>query len=134
MNGDMTVEALRAVPLFADLDDEAIDRIARELAEFEVPRGHVLIEPGREATGLFLIGEGTVVVERDGERIQLGPGESVGELALLAPSGVRSARVQAATEVRGWAVSRDRFEKMIESEPRIALALLRILAARLGGS
>jgi len=122
------------VPLFADLDDEAIDRIALELAEFEVPRGHVLIEPGREASGLFLIGEGTVAVERDGERIELGPGESVGELALLNPGAVRSARVQASTEVRGWAVSRDRFEKMIESEPRIAIALLRVLAARLGGS
>ena len=130
----MTREALRSVPLFADLDDEAIGRIALELTEFEVPRGHVLIEPGREASGLFLIGEGTVAVERDGGRIELGSGESVGELALLNPGAVRSARVQASTEVRGWAVSRDRFEKMIESEPRIALALLRVLAARLGGS
>lgn len=127
----MSIDALRSVPLFSDLDDDALASIAGELAEFEVPKGHVLIEPGREASGLFLIREGTVAVERGEERIELGPGEAVGEMALLNPGAVRSARVQAASAVEGWAIGRDRFERILETEPRIALALLRVLAARL---
>ena len=45
---------------------------------------------------MFVILEGTVIVEARGDvEIELGPGEFVGELALLVPDAIRSARVRA---------------------------------------
>jgi hypothetical protein len=37
-------ERLRRVPLFAELDDDELERVAAVASEFEVPAGHVLIE------------------------------------------------------------------------------------------
>jgi CRP-like cAMP-binding protein len=41
------------------------------------------------------------------------------------------ARVRATTDVRGFAISRDDFDKLLGSDSRLALALLRALARRL---
>jgi CRP-like cAMP-binding protein len=128
------LDRLRAVPLFADLDDDDLARIADHATEFEVPAGHVLVQPNREATGLFVIEEGTVAVEREGKSLDRGPGSVVGELAVLVPGATRSARVIARAPVRGAAISRDDFIEMLKEQPAIALALLRSLAERLAAS
>ena len=129
--GDPSASNLRRIPLFAGLDDSALELIARTATEFEVGAGHVLIEPGQEGAGMFVLEEGTVQVELPGGRtIRRGPGEFFGELAILA-RGVRSARVQAITLVRCLAISRADFSKLLEREPRIALAMLPVLAKRL---
>ena len=62
--------------------------------------------------------------------MSLGPGEFVGELSLLADTD-RLARVRAVTPVRGLAIARTAFFELLEEEPRIALAMLPVLARRL---
>jgi CRP-like cAMP-binding protein len=95
---------------------------------------HVLVQPTREATGCFLIEEGTVEVDLGDRTIERGPGAVVGEMALLTPDALRTARVQAKTDVRGLAVRREDFLAMLLEEPRIAITLLGILAQRLAES
>lgn len=125
------IERLRAVPVFAELDDEVLTRIARAGAPFEAPAGHVLAEHGQPGSGMFVITEGTVeVVLPSGRTFTLGPGEFVGELSILADVE-RVARVRAAIPVRGLAISRAAFRDLLESEPRIALRMLPVLARRL---
>jgi CRP-like cAMP-binding protein len=63
--------------------------------------------------------------------IQVGPGEFVGELALLVPEATRSARVRAKTDVRCLAIFAGDFGQLLEDEPRIAVAMLPVLAERL---
>jgi CRP-like cAMP-binding protein len=125
-------DRLRAIPLFAGLPEEALARIAASGTESEAPQGRVLIQQGRAGSGLFVLEEGTVVVERPGlDPIELGPGEFLGDLALLSPEGTHRARVRARTPVRFLAISRKDFARILDEEPRIAVAMLPILAGRL---
>lgn len=128
------LEKLRRVPLFADLSDEALARVAACAHEFEAAPGHVLIAPNQSATGLFVIEEGSAVVEIKGRRIELGAGECFGEMALLDQGAVHSGRVSAASPLKGVAIRRDDFDALLESEPRISRSLLRVLARRLAAA
>lgn len=126
------VAKLRAIPIFADLDDDALARVGAVVTEFEAPAGHVLTQPGQEGSGMFILEEGTVTVEVPRSRaVTLGPGEFFGELAILAPGITRTARVQATTAVRCLAVARRDFAAILEAEPEIAVAMLPVLAQRI---
>ena len=128
------VERLRNVPLFASLDDEAIGLVASVANDYEAPAGRVMIEPKQSGTGMFVIEDGTVRTElRGGATRTLGPGDCFGEIALLSSDGDRTARVRAETDVRCIAIGREDFRHLLEREPRIALALLEVLAERLAG-
>jgi membrane protein len=80
---------------------------------------------------MFVILEGRVTVDARGGAFELGPGDFFGELALLSPGTERVARVRAATDVRCIGLPRDEALALIESEPALALAMLRELARRL---
>lgn len=125
------VERLRTIPLFAGLSAASLQRIAREVTEVEFPKGQVLIQPNQRASGMYVIEEGTVTVEMPGKKLERGPGECIGELALLNPDAVRTARVRAKTQILSLAISREQFQKMLEEEPQIARSLLSVLAKRL---
>jgi CRP-like cAMP-binding protein len=123
---------LRALPLFAKLSDEALERIAGLVTELEVPAGQTLARASDPGAGMFVIEDGVVGVEARGSgTIELGPGEFFGELALLVPEAVRVASVRARTDVRCLAIARGDFEQLLEDEPRIALAMLPVVARRL---
>ncbi|HLA92453.1 MAG TPA: cyclic nucleotide-binding domain-containing protein [Actinomycetota bacterium] len=124
-------ERLRRVPLFAELDDDELERVAAVASEFEVPAGHVLIEHGQPGSGMFCITDGSVTVELPGGAVELGPGEFVGELALLADGITRIARVRATTPVKGLALGRAAFAELLEREPHVAVCMLPVLARRL---
>ena len=125
------VERLRSVPLFASADGETLARLAASVQEVELPAGQVLIEPNMKGSGMFVIEDGTVEVETRGRRFERGPGEFVGELALLNARGARTARVRAKTPLRCLAVTRADFVAALEAEPKLALAMLEALAERL---
>lgn len=128
---DVDVARLQAVPLFAEVDEPHLGRIAEAAMPFEVEAGHVLAERGQPGSGMFVILEGSVVVEVPNvPPISLGEGEFFGELSLLTDTA-RSARVRAATAVRGIAIERRTFHELIHDEPRIALGMLPELARRL---
>lgn len=128
----MSVEHhLRAIPLFAALDDEGLASVAALASEFKAPAGQVLIETGHPATGAFVIEEGTVRVDlRDGSHVERGAGDSVGELAVLAEMP-RTARVVTTSEVTALAIRRDDLTALLHDQPTIAVAMLRALATRL---
>jgi CRP-like cAMP-binding protein len=128
------VERLRAVPLFATLDDDALALVASVARDFEAPAGRVLAEPKQSGAGMFVLEEGEAQAEmRGGATRALRTGDCFGELALLVADGTRTARVSARTDVRCLAIARDDFHHLLEREPRIALALLEVLAERLAG-
>ncbi len=122
---------LRRVPLFAGLSDGALGRIAETSTEFEAGTGHVLVQPRQAGTGLFVIEEGSVTVELPGRKLELGPGEFFGELALLREDDTHIARVCAASPCRLLAIRRDDFDGLLEEEPHLAVSMLKVLAERL---
>jgi CRP-like cAMP-binding protein len=125
------VELVRKVPMFAELGDDEMTRVADLATEFEVPAGFVLIERGQPGSGMFIITEGTVAVELPQGPVEIGPGEFVGELPLLAEGITRIARVRAKTPVKGLAISRMAFSELLERQPRVAVRMLPVLARRL---
>lgn len=129
----ISIDDLRRIPLFSELGDDALTRVAGSVTAAPVEAGHVLIDVGQPANGLFILKEGAVVVEPpDGTRIELGPGSFFGELALLTERS-RTARVQTTADSTVLALSRSDFHRLIESEPNLAVAMLKGLAERLAG-
>ena len=126
-----TVDLVRKVPMFAELDDDEMTWVADLATEFEVPAGFVLIERGQPGSGMFIITDGTVTVELPQGPVELGPGEFVGELPLLADGITRVARVRATTPVKGLAISRMALSELLRREPRVAVRMLPVLARRL---
>jgi CRP-like cAMP-binding protein len=124
-------ELLRRSALFAGFDDEALERLAAPFSEVEFPANQVLIEPRTPGAGLFVICEGTVVVEAHGSHRELGRGEVVGEISLVEEDGLRRARVVAKTPVRCLALGRSEFEQMLEAEPELAEAMRKLARERL---
>lgn len=82
-------ERLRAVPLFAGLDDGQLDRLATAATEFQAAAGQLLIERGAPGSGMFVLEDGRAVAEApEGER-ELGPGDVFGERALVGNAAQR---------------------------------------------
>ncbi len=125
------LQQLKVIPIFADLPLEALQALSELATPAEVQPGHVLVEPGYAGSGVFLIESGRVEVDVEtGRRIELGPGAFFGELSLLTERP-RTARVRALTEVKLLAIGRHDFLHLLQSQPTIALAMLRTLAERL---
>jgi CRP-like cAMP-binding protein len=125
------VDALRRVSLFVGLDDEALEAIAQAASDVEVPAGRPLTQPGDAGTGMFFIVDGAAVVETKHGEIELGPGQFFGELALLKPDSIRTARVRAKTPLRCLALDRQSFRNLVATNPDVAAALLEVALGRL---
>jgi CRP-like cAMP-binding protein len=121
-------ERLSALPLFADLNDAQLDRLAAATTEFEAPAGQALIERGRAASGMFVLEEGQAIVEAPEGNRELGPGDIFGERALLGEDIARTARVRAQTEVRCLAIARPELERLLAEDSRLAERLAQLSA------
>ena len=126
------VERLRSIDLFSQLDAESLALVASLAVDINVPAGSVLTHPKQPGSGMFAIERGDATAEiRGGKKRKLNAGDCFGELALLTPEGRRTARVRADTELSCFVLSRADFRDLLEREPRIAVALLEVLAERL---
>lgn len=112
-------DRLRAIPLFSELEDEQLDRLAAQTSEFDAPAGQALIERGRPGSGLFVLEEGRATVEAPEGTRELGPGDVFGERALLGEDIERTARVRALTDVRCLAIPRAELERLIADHPAV---------------
>jgi CRP-like cAMP-binding protein len=121
-------DRLRTVSLFAELDDEQLDRLAAQTSEFQAPAGQALIERGRPGSGLFVLEEGRATVEAPEGTRELGPGDVFGERSLLGEDVERTARVRALTDVRCLAIARTELERAIAAHPSVGERLRELSA------
>jgi CPA1 family monovalent cation:H+ antiporter len=132
--GSHRMETLRAIPLFEGCTDASLERLLAIANEFEAGSGHVLAQPNEPGAGLFILEEGTVAVDLHGSRIELGPGEFFGELALLDERATHVARVSTTSPIKCLAIRREDFDELLASEPHMAVVMLRTLARRLAAT
>lgn len=127
---------LRKVPIFDDLDPDDLQRIAEIVGERVIPEGEYLCREGEPEDDLFLIVEGNVIITKEHqgrakELRRLGPGQPVGELAILAHQP-RSASVQAlGGSARVLVVEGKAFQAILRDRPQVCTAMLANLARRL---
>ena len=125
------VEALRSVPLFSELDEEDLGRLATQMKERRFPEGASITSEGAGGVGFFVIGDGNATVSVGGDvKSTLGPGDYFGEIALI-DEGTRSATITAATDVTAYGLTPWEFRPFVEDHPQVAWALLKTLAQRL---
>jgi CRP/FNR family cyclic AMP-dependent transcriptional regulator len=107
----MDPENLRAVPLFASMDEDDLKRIATFASEDSVPAGATLMREGDYSNEMVAIESGTATVIQDGRTVaNLGPGDVFGERGVLTRD-LRNASVVAASPMRlfrltNWDVKR----------------------------
>jgi CRP/FNR family cyclic AMP-dependent transcriptional regulator len=124
------VERLRRLPLFGDLDHHDLSTIARWVREVTGEPGDVLIQQGTIPFEMFVIEEGSVEVERDGQILAtLGPGDLVGEMALLQQER-RMASVRATSPLRAVAIPAEDLEVLEAEMPEVLATIRETMAAR----
>lgn len=90
---DPKVEKLARTPLFGRFSKRSLREAAALADELDVPQGTQLTIQGERGREVFVLVDGAAEVRQDGELVcELGPGELVGERAVLA-GAPRSATV-----------------------------------------
>jgi len=129
-------ELLARVPLLSGLEPSELERIAQVAIPRSFPKGARIFHEGDQSDACYVIRAGEVRVTRehpDGRAIALatlGPGELVGELAML-DGGVRSASVETLTDVDLLAVAATDMRGLLERNAQITAKLVVALTKRL---
>jgi flavin reductase (DIM6/NTAB) family NADH-FMN oxidoreductase RutF len=116
--------------VFSLLPRELLDPILALGEERAYEDGEAIMRIGEPGAELLLVLEGAVRVVRPGRELSLGPGELIGEIEVLDPGGGRIADIHAEGAVRCLAISRDDLVAALTADPRAAVALIEVLAAR----
>lgn len=107
------VNAVKNNFLFRSLDPEQLALVFDAMKEREVSPGEVIIRQGEEGDNFYIVEAGRYGVEVDGkEVVQIGPGGSFGELALMY-NAPRAATVKAIESGKLYAVDRITFRRVI---------------------
>jgi uncharacterized membrane protein len=132
----MTLEALRSVPLFASLDDDAARDLRNLLSEKNVPQNTRLFRQGDDGDAMYLIESGRVRISiRDHDKqeltlAELAQGDFFGEMSII-DGRQRSADAQVVEDSRLAVLSRDAFLSFVRTKPDVALEMLSALTDRL---
>src|SRR5207245_558101 len=133
---EMTLDAIRSVPLFASLDDEAASDLRNLLSVREVPNGAALFRAGDQGDAMYLIESGRVritISDDDQKEIvlaELAQGDFFGEMAII-DGKQRSADATVSEDARLAVLSRENFLGFIHDNPKVALEMLSASFGRL---
>lgn len=135
-SSQMTLEALRSVPLFASLDDTAATELRDLLSTKSVPQNTRLFRQGDQGDAMYLIESGRVRISiRDAEKqevtlAELAQGDFFGEMAII-DGRQRSADARVIEDANFAILSRDAFLSFVRTNPDVALEMLSALTDRL---
>ena len=113
-----------------------LQALEREVQWVALPRGAVLLKQGEAGDCLYFVESGRLRIHargEDGEEVtiaEVGPGESVGEMALLGGQP-RSASASAAIDCELLRLSKAGFERLLRDQPRAMAVFTRVLLDRL---
>jgi CRP-like cAMP-binding protein len=125
------VAALHRVQLFAKIPGRVLAAVAEAAVEERLPPAATLMEEGAVEAHLYAIVEGRVRVHQAGRTVaELGPGDTVGELAVLVPAP-RNASVTALEPVLALRVDQAVLDELLLEWPELAHGVIADLVARL---
>ena len=124
-------EQLHGLPLFSACSKRELEAVGRLADETRLRTGTILTREGAPGHECFILLDGHADVRIGGKIVaRIGPGEIVGEMALL-ESEPRTATVVTTTPVRALVMTRPNFTALLEQAPNIARRVMRTLAHRL---
>jgi CRP/FNR family cyclic AMP-dependent transcriptional regulator len=133
---EMTLDAIRSVPLFASLDDRAASELRDLLRTQDKDADTTLFAAGDAGDAMYLIESGRVrisVTDADNKRIvlaELARGDFFGEMAII-DGQKRSADATVLERARLAVLSRENFLRFINHNPGVALEMLSATFSRL---
>jgi CRP/FNR family cyclic AMP-dependent transcriptional regulator len=128
----LDVSILKGIPLFAEVPDDAVRKIAPFVTTDEFADGETVIKEGGRSNAFYAIEEGTAKVERGGEKLaDLETGDIFGEQGLLEKQE-RSASVIATSRLRVIKIEHWELSRMRKSMPEAVEALKQKVQQRAG--
>jgi CRP-like cAMP-binding protein len=122
---------IRAVPIFQELRDDFLVRLASVMDELSFPRDHTIFTQGQEGRSLYIVVSGLVRVHiGDRDLAQLRQGTCFGEMSLF-DSEPRSASVTALEECECLVLTQLQLYDAIDETPGIAVNIIRLLSRRI---
>jgi CRP-like cAMP-binding protein len=117
---------------FAQCSEDDLIALARAGGRFSVPAGWSFVQEGIPSDACYVIMEGNAKVYHERAVIaELGPGDVVGEMTLLA-GGQRRATVSSVTPVRGLRVENEALRKLLTERPHLSEALQAVYRSHQG--
>lgn len=130
------IELLRGTELFAELDDDALDQVARASASRELRRGDVIFSEGAEPDHLYVVEDGRIAIAsrsddgRESVFALMERGELFGEMGLLDGLG-RSAEARALEPSTITEIPYEPVRRAFDEDPQLLWGVVALLASRL---
>jgi len=121
-------ERISNVPLFSGLSDREVRSLSQRARQVLVPIGKTIVTEGTRGVEFFVLLSGTAKITRAGRTVgELAPGDSFGELALIAGTS-RRATVTTTDDCELMVVMRPDFFALLDEFPRMTRKMLTALA------
>jgi CRP-like cAMP-binding protein len=128
---DEKLELLRRSPFLAGLNRKDLEEVGRLADEVDLPAGRVLMRQGDLGREFYVIIDGEVELERDGEFLRtMGAGEFFGDISLITERP-RTATVKVAKDARFLVLGHREFHSLLDQFPSIRMGVLESVANRL---
>ncbi|MGA0200503.1 MAG: Crp/Fnr family transcriptional regulator [Prochlorotrichaceae cyanobacterium] len=122
---------VRGVPIFKELRDDFLVRLASIMEELSFPPRHTIFQKGEEGRSLYIVVHGNVRVRMERKEIQrLTVGDAFGEMALF-DSEPRSASVTTLDACDCLMLTQQQLYEAIDETPGIAVNIIRLLSRRI---
>ncbi|NET46252.1 Crp/Fnr family transcriptional regulator [Okeania sp. SIO2B3] len=122
---------IRAVPIFRELRDDFLVRLASVMDELSFPNSHSIFTEGQEGRSLYIVVSGKVRVHlADRELARLEQGACFGEMSLF-DAEPRSASVTTLEICECLMLTQMQLYDAIDETPDIAINIIRLLSRRI---
>ncbi len=122
---------VRGVPIFKELRDDFLVRLASIMDELSFPTRHTIFKEGQEGRSLYIVVSGRVRVHLSNQDLaQLEKGACFGEMSLF-DAEPRSASVTTLETCECLVLTQQQLYDAIDETPGIALNIIRLLSRRI---
>jgi NTE family protein len=137
MDLETKIDLLATTPLFSSFSRRELSKAAKLFSERSYPKGTTIFREGEEGDTFCVVVSGELEVWSGGDDPELlnrlGPGEVVGELALLS-EGARTATVKATRLVLLLELDRESFNRFLAKNAKVLQYFSTLLARRLAAA
>ncbi|MDJ0555169.1 MAG: Crp/Fnr family transcriptional regulator [Microcoleaceae cyanobacterium MO_207.B10] len=122
---------VRAVPIFRELRDDFLVRLASVMDELSFPSNHTIFTEGQEGRSLYIVVSGKVKVHlAERELARLEQGACFGEMSLF-DAEPRSASITTLEKCECLMLTQMQLYDAIDETPGVAINIIRLLSRRI---
>ncbi len=131
----ITIDTLKAIPYFLNLDAGVLEKIRRVIFERKVSRGEMILFEGEPAKDLYFVASGAVKIFKtstEGKEQILNivrPGESFNDISIF-DDGPNPAGAQAMGPVELYGIGKQEMDDILRQHPQMALNIIKTMARR----